>query len=561
VRTISAVLTAIALVVTACQQTGGGGATVTPGASASPTRGGTVVFAIWQEPNTMNPFHGTQTVISVATLPVLEGLVRPDPEGNYQPQLAASVPTLQNSGVTLDGSRMTVTYKLKDGITWSDGKPVTSSDVKFTWESLMKDPKVTSREGYDKIESIETPDPNTAVMRYKEIYAPYLSRFTVLYPKHVLDGVADISTHEYSRKPLGTGPFVVTEFKAADSITLERNPNYREKGKPYLDKIILRSVPSREVAVAQLKAGEVDGMWNILEAQIPDLDKEPNVNLIVAASPSVERLEFNIAKPGDPADPNVKHPILGDVAARRALLMATPKEQIIDKILFGKTKPGTSPAPLGWYSPKDLKQEGYDRAKARQELDRAGWTIGSDGIRTKGGVRASLTIASTSGDKVREQIEQILVDEFKEIGVELRIRNVPSAVLFGSWSQGAARKRGNFDINMYASSYNIDPHSEVVNRFACKNIPTPANSGAGFNYNRFCDPAVDKIIDEAGSTVDPERRKQLYGQVFQRVNDEVLNVWIYNRADIDGFRVNVSGAKAHPWSSITWNTQDWFKRP
>jgi peptide/nickel transport system substrate-binding protein len=561
VRTISAVLTAIALVVTACQQTGGGGATVTPGASASPTRGGTVVFAIWQEPNTMNPFHGTQTVISVATLPVLEGLVRPDPEGNYQPQLAASVPTLQNSGVTLDGSRMTVTYKLKDGITWSDGKPVTSSDVKFTWESLMKDPKVTSREGYDKIESIETPDPNTAVMRYKEIYAPYLSRFTVLYPKHVLDGVADISTHEYSRKPLGTGPFVVTEFKAADSITLERNPNYREKGKPYLDKIILRSVPSREVAVAQLKAGEVDGMWNILEAQIPDLDKEPNVNLIVAASPSVERLEFNTAKPGDPADSNVKHPILGDVAARRALLMATPKEQIIDKILFGKTKPGTSPAPLGWYSPKDLKQEGYDRAKARQELDRAGWTIGSDGIRTKGGVRASLTIASTSGDKVREQIEQILVDEFKEIGVELRIRNVPSAVLFGSWSQGAARKRGNFDINMYASSYNIDPHSEVVNRFACKNIPTPANSGAGFNYNRFCDPAVDKIIDEAGSTVDPERRKQLYGQVFQRVNDEVLNVWIYNRADIDGFRVNVSGAKAHPWSSITWNTQDWFKRP
>jgi peptide/nickel transport system substrate-binding protein len=283
VRTISAVLTAIALVVTACQQTGGGGATVTPGASASPTRGGTVVFAIWQEPNTMNPFHGTQTVISVATLPVLEGLVRPDPEGNYQPQLAASVPTLQNSGVSLDGSRMTVTYKLKDGITWSDGKPVTSSDVKFTWESLLKDPKVTSREGYDKIESIETPDPNTVVMRYKEIYAPYLSRFTVLYPKHVLDGVADISTHEYSRKPLGTGPFVVTEFKAADSITLERNPNYREKGKPYLDKIILRSVPSREVAIAQLKAGEVDAMWNILEAQIPDLDKESNVNLIVAA--------------------------------------------------------------------------------------------------------------------------------------------------------------------------------------------------------------------------------------------------------------------------------------
>jgi len=245
---------------------------------------------------------------------------------------------------------------------------------------------------------------------------------------------------------------------------------------------------------------------------------------------------------------------------RRALTMATPKQQIIDKILAGKTKAGTSPAPLGWYSPKGLTQEGYDPAKAKQELDKAGWVPGADGIREKGGVRASLTISTTTGDKTREQIELILVDQYKSVSVELKIKNVPSAVLFGSWADRAARKRGNFDINMYASSYAIDPHSEVVNRFHCKNIPTAANNGAGFNYNRFCDPAVDKIIDEAGTTVDQEKRKQLYAQVFKRVNDEVLNVWIYDRADIDGFRKNVGGTKPNPWSNLTWSTQDWYLR-
>lgn len=561
-----AVLATLLITAMACAPTGGTapapGSTGTTPAAEGPTRGGTLVLAIWQEPNTMSPLHGTQTVIGVATLPVLEGLLAADPDGNYVPKLASEVPTLQNGGVKVssDGKKMDVTYKLKPGITWSDGKPFTSADVKFTWQMILKDQKITSKEGYTKVEAVDTPDERTAVVRYSEIYAPYAGRFGVIYPKHLLEGVEDVTKHEYARKPLGTGPFMVTDFKPADSITLERNPNYREKGKPYLDKLILRSVPSREAALAQLKAGEVQAMWNLLEAQLPELSREPDIVLAIGSSPSVERLEFNTAKPADPADPKVPHPILGDVAVRRALALATPKQQIIDKLLAGKTKAGTSPAPLGWYSPKGLTQEVYDPAKAKQELDKAGWVPGADGIREKSGVRASLTISTTTGDKTREQIEQILVDQYKSVGVELKIKNVPSAVLFGSWADRAARKRGNFDINMYASSYAIDPHSEVVNRFHCKNIPSAANNGAGFNYNRFCDPAVDKIIDEAGSTVDQEKRKQLYAQVFKRVNDEVLNVWIYDRADIDGFRKNVGGTKPNPWSNLTWSTEDWYLR-
>ncbi len=534
----------------------GGGASPSPQA----TKGGTLTFAMWQEPNTLHSYYATQTIAGLVLEVAVEGLIRDDPDGNYVGWLAKETPTLKNGGVKLlaDGKRMDVKYNLLPNVKWSDGQPFSSADVKFTWESILKDPKVTTREGYDKIESVDTPDPLTVVMHYKEIYAPYATRFGAILPKHVLEGVADVSKSEYPRIPLGTGPFKITEFKAADHITAERNPNYRVAGKPNLDKIIFRSVPSREVAVAQLKAGEVDGIWNLLESQLPDVEKSPDIKLLVTPSPSVERLEFNLAKPGDPADPKVPHPVLGDLNLRKALLLATPKKQINERLLAGKATIGTSPVSLGWAAPKDLKQDDYDPAKAKQLLDQAGWTPGNDGIRVKGGVPARLTITTTTGDAVREKVEQVLVDEWRQIGVKLEIKNVPSSVLFGSWAARAPRKRGNFDINMYASSPDIDPHETINGRFHSKLIPRPENNGAGFNYYRFSDPEVDRMIEEAGTTVDQEKRKKLYAQVLKKVNDQAISVWLYNRAGIDAFRTNVGGYKSNPWDNVTWTAEDWF---
>ncbi len=534
------------------------------GAPASPTpgvsRGGTLTLAIWQEPNTLNYFYATQTVAGLVLEVAVQGLTGTDPDGNYIPVLAKDVPTLKNNGVKLsaDGKKMDVTYRLLPGLKWSDGDPVTSGDVQFTWQSIMKDPNVTSREGYEKIESIDTPDPLTAVLHYKEIYAPYATRFAAILPKHLLGTVADVNKTDYVRRPLGTGPFRITEFVSGDHITAERNPNYRVSGKPYLERIIFRSVPSREVAVAQLKAGEVDAVWNLLESQVPDLEKNAGIKVVSIPGPSVERLEFNLAKPADPADPKVPHPVLGDLNMRRALLLATPKKQIIDKLLFGKATLGTSPVSLGWAAPKDLKQEDYNPAKAKQILDQAGWTPGADGIRTRGGVTARLTITTTTGDKIREQIEQVLIDEWKQIGVKLEIKNVPSSVLFGSWSQKAPRKRGNFDVNMYASSPDIDPHSNVNGRFHSSNIPRPENSGAGFNYYRFSDPEVDRLLDQAGGSVDQDLRKKLYAQALKIANDKVISVWLYNRSLIDAFRTSVGGYRANPWDNLTWTSEDWF---
>ncbi len=564
-RGLSIVLAAIGLVAAACGPTTGGPTTTGQAtASAGPVRGGTFILALWQEPVTLAPHYRNQTAANVAARVVTEGLSRTDTDGNYLPVLTKQIPTTTNGGVKLtsDG-KMDVNWELLPGLKWSDGDPVTSADIKFTWQVWMKDPNTISRTGFDQIDSIDTPSDTTAVVHYKTVYGPYQNNFVDgLLPKHLLETVPDISKHDYNRKPIGTGPFKITEFVAGDHITGERNPNYRVAGKPYLDKIIFKSVPSREVAVAQLKAGEINGMWNLLEAQTPDLEKLADIKMVITPSPSVERIEMNTAKNQDMTDPSSTHPVLSDINVRRALIYATPKQSIIDKLLFGKAKPGTSPVSQGWASPKSLTQESYDPAKAKQLLDQAGWVPGSDGIRSKAGVRASLTITTTTGDQTRERVEQILIEEFKSIGVELKIQNQPSSVLLsGSWSGGDPRKRGSFDLVMYASSPGIDPHSIVFQRYYSKNIPSSANGGNGQDYTRFKNPDADKAIEEAGSTLDLEKRKTAYATALKLVNDAAVIIWMYERAGIDAHRANVVGWQGNVWDNITWNTEDWYLKP
>src|SRR5262249_8436999 len=157
-----------------------------------------------------------------------------------------------------------------------------------------------------------------------------------------------------------------------------------------------------------------------------------------------------------------------------------------------------------------------------------------------------------------EEIEQVLIDDWRQIGVALEVSNIPSSVLFGSWSANAPRKKGNFDVNMYASSPDIDPQETVPHRFGCHNIPRPENNGAGFNYYRYCDPQTDQLIKQAGSIVDQDKRKQLYSTILKRLNDAQISVWLYNRSNIDAYRSNVGGYKDDGWDNLTWNTQDWF---
>jgi len=564
VRRLAIALAAFGLVIAACGQPAPGAGTsaapsATVAATASPTRGGTAIVAIWQFPATLAAHYANQTVTDIVDNGVIEGLAETNTNGDYIPTLAKQVPTIANGGAKLsaDGKKLDVTWELKSGIKWSDGTPLTSADIKYTWEIWMKDPKVNNRTGFSEIESIDLPNDLTAVVHYKSIYAPYPLNFGALMPKALLEKEADISKTDYVRRPLGTGPFKITEFKTDESITLERNTNYRDPNRPYLDKIIFKSVPSSQVGLAQLKAGEVHAMWNLTEAQTPEVEKETSLSLLVVQGPTVERIELNTAQNKEYTDPNSVHPVLGDIEMRKALLYATPKQQIIDKLLFGKAKPGSSPVSQGWAAYKE-PQEGYDPAKANAALDKAGWVKGSDGIRSKGGVRASLTYATTTGDQLRERVQQVLVEEWKAIGVEVKIQNQPSSVILsGSCTGKDPRKLGTFDLLMYASTPSIDPHSTILPRYHSKQIPTQADC-SGQNYTRFKDPEADKAIEEAGGTLDIEKRKAAYAKVMKALNDAYVTIWMYDRANIDARVTGLQGLEGNVWRRFTWNIQDWW---
>src|SRR5436853_5316018 len=149
----------------------------------APHRGGAVTMALYQEPELLNPYLATQTASLEVAILTVEGLLGVNPKGEYYPQLAAEVPTPANGGVSQDGK--TITYRLRSGLTWSDGHPLTCDDVKFTWEAIVapKSGAVTTS-GYDQIQAVDCPNAQTAVVRYKEYYAPALSRFRCNLPRH-----------------------------------------------------------------------------------------------------------------------------------------------------------------------------------------------------------------------------------------------------------------------------------------------------------------------------------------------------------------------------------------
>lgn len=531
------------------------GGTAAPSASAAGA-GGRVTVALWQEPEGLNPYMNIQTVAQLMSSVLYEGLLSIDPEGNFVPRLAAEVPSVQNGGVSSDGK--TVTYKLRPGLKWSDGRPITSADVKFTFDAIMnKDNPVKSRAGYEEIASLEAPDPQTVKVAYKSFFAPFLTLFQWVLPAHPAGGSLRFDTEAYLRKPIGSGPFQVQEWRSGELIALKKNPNYLEAGKPKLDELVVKFTPSREVSIAQLRSGESDAVWNLIESVIPDLEKAPNVKLQLMDSPNLEYLGMNMS---DPADATKPHPILGDPKVREAIGLAVNKQEIVDKLLFGKAKVATSPIPLGWASDATLQPVPFDVARAKQLLGEAGWVPGADGIRTKGGARLSLKITTTTGDKLREQAEQVLQAQLKAVGAELAIDNVPSAVLFGGLDKGGPLKTGKFDIVMDTWGPGIDPDEFVTTLFDSASIPTAENKGAGWNFYRMRVPELDKAIREARQTPDLTQRKALYAKVQRLIIGTGAYIPLYKRLNINGFRTNVQGWKDNPWQEFMWDVRDWQRR-
>lgn len=532
--------------------------------------GGQIVYAVYQEPQILNPFIATQTVAQEAYVPVVEGLLAVDPDGNYFPVLAKEVPTVQNGLVSPDG--LQVTYNLKEGLLWSDGQPFTCDDVLFTWEAVVHpDSGAVQTTGYVDLDSVECPDDQTVVLNFKQFHAPYLSLFATplgVLPRHATGAPEDMQRWVYNWHPIGTGPFKIQEWVSGDHITYVPNENYRDyPEKPKLDKLIFRVIPSREVGKALIRTGEIDILWDLTEADVPEFQDDPNIVVNITPGNGTERLLVNLADPTLDATPNPlenPHWALGDARVREAIEVAIDKQFIVDELLYGLATVGTTELNIGW-AQATIPASEYNPERAASLLEEAGWTDeDGDGVRECHGCEYAeegrplrLKIQTTTGNKLREEAEQVLIEMMGGVGVELYIENVPSSVLFGSWASGAFRKHGDFDILMYTTSYSTDPQSHVEGYFASYNMPTEENSGTGFNYARWVDEEFDEYIQQAGASPDIEERKEFYQLASERIAEGRPHIYLYDRGEIHLSRARVQGFEVNTWTDQTWNTQDW----
>lgn len=540
-----------------------------PQPDSGPPRGGTIVLIIPEEPTVLNRYLSDAAINwQVGDATATTGLTVVDENGEFQPMLAQELPTIENGGLSEDHT--TVTWKLKPGLKWSDGQPLTSDDIKFTWEAISHpESGALLVSGFTSIESIETPDELTAIVQYAAPNVAYLSQFTFgLLPRHATGTPETMTAWEWNRKPVGAGPFVVAEWIAGDSIVMERNPYYFDEGKPYLDKLVFKVIPEPAAQTAMMAQGDAHvHLWP--SETTPDYLKIAGEKAVLDIVPGIWNLaiDFNLSKPGD-NDPTAAspHPILGDIRVRQAISHAIDYQTMVTDVVK-ETTISTNPFAYGWYECDIPRKYDFDPESAKKLLEEAGWVVGADGIRVaKGalhandGTRLSLDLMGYTNFAPLQRAEEFIVENLKAVGIEARIQNVDFSIIFGSFSDGAPSKVGDFDMTFYDRGIDIEPSDEVRDRYHSESIAS-ADNPYGNNDKRWVNPEVDALIDQAENTFDQEERRQAYCKIGEMMVEELPELYIFLFVDGYGFSKKLNGYTVSTWGSMTWDVQNWYMTP
>ena len=573
-RTLATLFIALVLLLSAC---GKGAtqppATATPAAAATTApvakTGGTVVLILPEEPTTLNYYASDAAIVrQVADATSMTGLTMVNEKGDFYPVLATGLPTQADGGLSADN--LTVTWKLLPDLKWSDGQPLTSDDVKFTWEVLSNPNSgaLSGTGGFDLIQSVETPDTTTAVVKYSTPYPGYLSQFMWgIFPRHATGKPEEMTNWEWDRKPVGAGPFILTDWQSGSSITLERNPNYFQAGKPYLDKLVFRIVPEPAAQSAMMMQGEAQvHLWPGMDDKAA-YDKLMNGKATETLVPGVWNMaiDFNLSKPFDKdPGPTPPHPILGDLRVRQAVAYAIDYDTLIHSVLRDTVAPSTSPFAYGWYTCDIPRVYPYDPDKAKALLEQAGWVAGADGIRVaKGakyaadGTRLSLELQGYTNFEPLQRTEEFIVENLKAVGIEARIQNYDFSIIFGAWSDNSPRMLGDYDMLIYDRSLSIEPQGSLENLYLSNNYPTAQNPTGG-NVERWQNPQADADIQAAGSNFDLSARKQAMCDLGNLMTKELPQLYIYLFQDGYGFASNLTGYTVSTWGSMVWDVENWM---
>lgn len=469
-----------------------------------PQKGGTAIIVIDTDPTTLNGGITTEAVAGQVAAKIFNALVYLDKDYAPQPQLA------EKWDVSPDGK--VYTFKLRSGVTFHDGKPLTSADVKFTYEEVLgKYHPRTQNLVKQRIDAIETPDATTVIFKLKDPYAPFLIQQTVfeapILPKHLYEG-KDVLKNEFNAKPIGSGPFKFGEWNRGQSITLVRNPAYFEKDLPYLDGIKFQMIPEAQNRAVALELGEADfiGDFYTPKTDVPRLAK--NEKLVQRRGSVIPAIYFIMI--------NTQSPAFKTAEARQALAFAIDRNRMVQQAAGGIGRPGRYPFGDGF---KWLLTENadYDKLYPR-DINKAKALLTTAGV-TPGKLRLAY-------DSSRPQMiagGQIIRENLKEIGFDVELLPMERTVMV----QKVFADR-EFDITMQSFVSSGDPAIGYHRLYQTNNTKNQFTNATGYS-----NATVDDLMNKAAATPNRDERAKLYKQMQEIVVKDLPSIVLFDDEAVD----------------------------
>ena len=504
----------------------------------------TLVIGVTQFPSTFHPIIDSMLAKSYILGMALRPMTIYDHDWELACSLCEELPTLENGGAvrekTPDGKDgIAVTYKISDDATWGDGTPVTSEDVRFTWK-VGKHPEsgVSGSDVYRWIWQVDTPDPKTFTLHIDRVTFTYNAFAVQPLPAHLDRVHFEANPREYRRRTaydtdssnpgLYFGPYRISRVSSGAFVELERNDHWKGP-KPHFDRIVVRVVENTAALEANLLSGSID----YIAGEI-GLSLDQGLSLEKRRGGDFD-FQYNAGLIYEHIDLNLDNPMLSDRRVRQALLYGIDRGAISQRLFQGKQPvAATNVSPLDWVYADDAPAYPYDTQKAGALLDEAGWTLGPGGIRINAKAeKLHVTLMTTAGNRVREQVQQVLQHYWKQIGVETRIKNQPARVFFGQ----TVRERRFDDMAMFA--WYSAPESVPRSTLHTSMIPVESGNWAGQNYTGYRNPAVDTLIEAIELDLNRETRKAKWRELqhiyatdlpalplFFRANPYVIPKWL-----------------------------------
>jgi peptide/nickel transport system substrate-binding protein len=532
--------------------------------------GGSLKLLWWQGATLLNPHFATGTKDQEGSRIFYEPLAAWDPDGNLVPVLAAEVPTVANGGLAKDG--LSVTWKLKKGVTWHDGAPFNADDCVFNWQYASNPDTAAVTIGSYKDVTVTKVDSHTVRVNFKKPTPFWADAFVgtrgMLIPRHLFADFIGAKSRDAptNLKPVGTGPYKFVDFKPGDMVRGEINRNYHVADRPYFDVIEMKGGGDAvSAARAVIQTGEFDYAWNmqVEDEVLKKLEQGGRGRAEITPGGNIEFIQMNYADPwtetdGERAHPKSRHPTLTDPAVRQALAMLVDRQSVQDHI-YGRTGVATgnflnNPSR---FNSKNTKWE-FNVDKANAVLDAAGWKRGSDGIRAKDGKKLKF-VFQTSINAPRQKTQAVIKQACQRAGIDLELKSVTASVFFSSDVANPDTYTKFFsDIQMYTTTMTQPDPELFMNQYCSWEMSSRENKWQGRNIVRWASADYDNAYKAAQGELDPVKRAALFIRMNDLVSNNNVVIPLVYRPRVAAVS-NRLYAPLSGWDNDLWNLKDWYR--